>query len=70
MTKSTSHGGGRPREGRLLYRGAEADVIRGEWQGLDAVFKVRRPLRYRLPVLDEAIRRQRTLREAEMIHQA
>lgn len=45
-------------------------MIRGSWQGLDAVFKVRKPLRYRLPVLDDAIRRQRTLREAEMIHQA
>ena len=55
-------------KGDLLYRGAEADVIRGDWQGLDAVFKVRKPLRYRLPVLDDAIRRQRTVHEAEMIH--
>ena len=45
-------------------------MIRGDWQGLEAVYKVRRPLRYRLPVLDEEIRRQRTLHEAEMIHQA
>ena len=45
-------------------------MIRGDWQGLDAVYKVRKPLRYRLPVLDEEIRRQRTLHEAEMIHQA
>lgn len=66
----TSPGGTRPVGGRLLYRGAEADVIRGRWQGLDAVFKVRNPLPYRLPVLDESIRRQRTLREAELIHQA
>jgi TP53 regulating kinase and related kinases len=57
-------------QGRLLYRGAEADVIRGEWQGLDAVYKVRKPLTYRLPVLDETIRHQRTVREAEMIHSA
>ena len=34
------------------------------------MFKVRKPLSYRLPVLDDAIRRQRTLREAEMIHRA
>lgn len=66
----TSPGGTRPAGGRLLYRGAEADVFRGRWQGLDAVFKVRKPLPYRLPVLDESIRRQRTLREAELIHQA
>ena len=45
-------------------------MIRGAWQGLDAVFKVRKQLRYRLPVLDDALRRQRTLREAEMIHRA
>ena len=56
--------------GTLLYKGAEADVIRGDWQGLQAVFKVRKPLRYRLPILDEAIRRQRTVHEAEMIHLA
>ncbi len=67
---STFPGGADYSVGRLLYKGAEADVVRGEWQGLDAVFKVRKPLTYRLQVLDEAIRRQRTLREAEMIHQA
>lgn len=67
---STSPGGADYSIGRLLYRGAEADVVRGVWQGLDAVFKVRKPLTYRLPVLDDAIRRQRTLREADMIHQA
>jgi TP53 regulating kinase and related kinases len=56
--------------GGLLYRGAEADIMRGRWQGLDAVYKVRRPLPYRIKVLDDAIRRQRTAREAEMIHAA
>ena len=53
--------------GRLLYRGAEADLFRGSWEGLDAVFKVRKPLPYRLPELDETIRRQRTIHEAQMI---
>ena len=70
MTESTSPGATETPPGRLLYKGAEADVIRGAWQGMDAVFKVRKPLCYRLPVLDDAIRRQRTLHEAEMIHQA
>jgi len=70
LTESTSLGGADYSIGRLLYKGAEADVVRGEWQGLDAVFKIRKPLTYRLPVLDEAIRRQRTLREAEMMHLA
>lgn len=56
--------------GRLLYKGAEADVVLGDWQGLEAVFKIRKSLTYRLRVLDEAIRRQRTVHEAEMIHLA
>jgi TP53 regulating kinase-like protein len=67
---STSLGVTEPSGGRLLYKGAEADVILGDWQGLSAVFKVRKPLTYRLRVLDQAIRRQRTVREAEMIHLA
>lgn len=53
--------------GRLLYRGAEADVLKGSWVGREAVFKVRKPLAYRHPVLDESIRRQRTVHEAEAI---
>lgn len=56
--------------GVLLYKGAEADVLRGRWHGLDAVYKVRKPLRYRLKVLDDSIRAQRTVREAEMLHSA
>jgi Kae1-associated kinase Bud32 len=70
LTESTYPGGTDLSPGKLLYRGAEADVILGSWEGLDAVYKVRKPLPYRLSVLDDSIRRQRTLREAEMIHQA
>ncbi len=70
MTASTYHGAAETIHGLLLYKGAEADVVRGEWQGLDAVYKIRKPLKYRLPVIDEAIRRQRTVREAEMIRSA
>jgi TP53 regulating kinase-like protein len=53
--------------GTLLYRGAEADVVRSRWCGLHAVYKVRRRLPYRLPELDSEIRRQRTIHEGEMI---
>lgn len=70
LTRSTYPGAADYSIGQLLYKGAEADVVRGRWQGLDAVFKVRKPLTYRLPVLDSAIRRQRTIREAQMIHLA
>jgi Kae1-associated kinase Bud32 len=54
----------------VFHRGAEADLLRGRWCGLDAVFKIRRPFSYRLKVLDEAIRRQRTTHEAQMVHEA
>jgi TP53 regulating kinase-like protein len=66
----TSPGENESPDGRLIYRGAEADLIRARWQGLEAVYKVRKPLPYRHPVLDDTIRRQRTFREAEMIHSA
>jgi TP53 regulating kinase and related kinases len=55
---------------KLLYRGAEADVFRGEWCGQPAVYKLRKPLLYRLPDLDKLIRSQRTVHEAQMIHQS
>ncbi|MDG6910800.1 MAG: Kae1-associated serine/threonine protein kinase [Nitrososphaerota archaeon] len=66
----TSPGAAEGVPGRLLYRGAEADVVLGDWQGLQAVFKVRKPLTYRLASLDQEIRRQRTVHEAEMIRHA
>jgi TP53 regulating kinase-like protein len=55
---------------KLLYRGAEADVFRGKWCGRPAVYKLRKPLLYRLPELDKLIRSQRTVHEAQMIHQS
>ena len=55
---------------RLIYRGAEADVYVAPWCGRKAVFKVRKKLPYRLDALDRAIRGQRTIHEAEMIHRA
>ena len=59
-----------PPRGLLLYKGAEADVIKATWCGLPAVYKVRKKLPYRHPALDEEIRRQRTLHEADMIRAA
>ncbi len=56
--------------GRMIYRGAEADLYRGRWCGLPAVFKVRKKLSYRLDSLDREIRAQRTAREAQMLHRA
>jgi TP53 regulating kinase and related kinases len=53
---------------RLLYRGAEADVFGGDWCGEPAIYKVRKPLPYRLAELDRQIRSQRTVHEAQMLH--
>ena len=55
---------------KLVYRGAEADVFSGRWAGERAVFKFRKPLPYRHPQLDAEIRAQRTVREAEIMHDA
>ena len=51
----------------ILSRGAEAILLRGEFLGLDAVFKIRPPKIYRDPRLDARIRRERTLREARLL---
>jgi TP53 regulating kinase-like protein len=70
LTQSISLGETESLQGRLIYRGAEADIVKGMWRSLSAVYKVRRPLPYRLAELDIAIRRQRTLHEAELVHSA
>lgn len=68
LIQSISCGETKSRRGRLLYRGAEADIVKGRWRCLPAIYKVRRPLAYRLPDLDIILRLQRTLHEAELIH--
>lgn len=55
---------------KLLYRGAEADVFKGDWCGQPAIYKLRKPLLYRLQELDKLIRSQRTVHEAQMIHES
>ena len=52
---------------RLLARGAEADICLGRFLGVDVVIKWRRPKPYRLPELDQAIRRRRTVNEATLM---
>lgn len=55
---------------KLIYRGAEADIFTGHWAGERAIFKFRKPLPYRLPELDTTIRRQRTVHEAQLLHES
>lgn len=52
---------------KLIKRGAEADIYQTVWRGADAILKIRTPKRYRNPVLDARLRRQRTLKESQMI---
>jgi Kae1-associated kinase Bud32 len=51
----------------VLSRGAEANIYRTKWFGIDAVSKVRVKKQYRQRSLDNEIRRNRTLREATML---
>ena len=54
----------------VIYRGAEATLYKGVYAGIPAVFKIRHPKKYRHPLLDERIRRVRTLREARSLMDA
>lgn len=52
---------------KLIKRGAEADIYQTVWRGADAILKIRAPKKYRNPVLDARLRRQRTAKESQMI---
>jgi N6-L-threonylcarbamoyladenine synthase/protein kinase Bud32 len=55
---------------KLLKKGAEAELYLDTWRGLQVVRKIRRVKPYRLPQLDATIRRSRTKREAQIMHDA
>jgi TP53 regulating kinase-like protein len=55
---------------KLIYRGAEAEIYLQEWCGSLAVRKSRIAKPYRVPELDSAIRRSRTLHETNLMHEA
>lgn len=57
-------------EAQLIKMGAEANLYRGLWHGRSVVVKWRIPKRYRVPKLDSEIRARRTIREAQIIHEA
>jgi TP53 regulating kinase-like protein len=54
----------------MIYRGAEAEIYLEDWYGSPAVRKSRIAKPYRVPELDSAIRRARTLHEANLMHEA
>ncbi|RNJ77268.1 MAG: Kae1-associated serine/threonine protein kinase [Nitrosopumilus sp. H8] len=55
---------------KLVQRGAEADIYRTRWLGSEAILKVRKPKKYRNSSLDSQIRRQRTIKESQMLSHA
>lgn len=52
----------------LIKRGAEAEIRLIDWYGKKAISKLRIPKPYRNKVLDESIRKHRTIHEAYMLH--
>ena len=52
---------------KLLKKGAEGDVYQTLWNNQKAVQKVRKKKEYRNSILDQKIRKQRTIREAQII---
>jgi TP53 regulating kinase-like protein len=52
---------------KILKKGAEADVYLSSWNGKKSVLKMRKEKKYRNPSLDTRIRKQRTIREAQLI---
>ncbi len=54
---------------KLIYKGAEAEIYLQDWQGELVVRKSRIAKPYRVPELDESIRRMRTAHEANMMHE-
>lgn len=56
--------------GTLFKKGAEASLYLADWHERKVIIKVRIPKKYRHPVLDEQIRRYRTVHEPQLMHEA
>jgi len=54
---------------KLIKKGAEGDLYHTSWNGKKAILKIRKTKDYRNPELDSRIRKQRTIRESEIIQQ-
>ena len=52
---------------KLLKKGAEADLYQTKWQNSKAVLKIRKIKNYRNSSLDSKIRKQRTIKESQML---
>lgn len=54
----------------LLAKGAEANILEGEWLSQDILIKKRIPKGYRIKELDDYLRKSRSKREARLIGEA
>jgi len=54
---------------KLIKKGAEADIYQTKWQNSKAILKIRKIKNYRNSSLDSKIRKQRTIKESQMISQ-
>ena len=52
---------------KLVNRGAEADVYSTTWNKKKAILKIRKTKSYRNTLLDQKIRKQRTVRESQIL---
>lgn len=52
---------------KLVKKGAEADLYQTKWQNSNAILKIRKIKTYRNPLLDSKIRKQRTIKESQML---
>ena len=52
---------------KLLKKGAEADIYLTQWDNSRAILKIRKIKKYRNPILDAKIRKQRTIKESQTI---
>jgi len=54
---------------KLIKKGAEADIYQSMWNNNNAIFKIRKIKNYRNLLLDSKIRKQRTLKESQILSQ-
>ena len=54
---------------KLIKKGAEADIYQTKWNNSKAIFKIRKIKNYRNSLLDSKIRKQRTLKESQILSQ-
>ena len=54
---------------KLVKKGAEADLYQTKWQNSKAILKIRKIKTYRNSLLDSKIRKQRTIKESQVLSQ-